>query len=81
MMAPRRSAWREAIWRNRSEASGSLIAPSLSVSKNPLIEVIGVLSSWETFATNSRRIASSRLSRVTSLSTTTAPMRLPLGRQ
>ena len=49
------------------------MAPSSSVSTKPLIEVTGVLSSCETLATKSRRTASSRLRRVTSLSTTTAP--------
>ena len=39
----------------------------------PLIEVIGVRSSWETLATKSRRMVSSRRSFVTSFMTTRAP--------
>ena len=76
MIEFRRSACPAMMRTNRRAASGSSRAPSSSVSAKPLIEVTGVLSSWETFATKSRLTASSRLRRVTSLSTTTAPTTL-----
>ena len=74
-MAFSRSAWPEMMRTKRCAASGSSRAPSSRVSAKPLMEVTGVLSSCETLATKSRRTASRRLSRVTSLSTTTAPTR------
>ena len=77
MMALSRSAWRAMMPRNFSADSGSRIAPSSSVSTNPLIAVIGVRSSWETFATKSRRKFSSRRMRVMSFKTTTAPICRP----
>ena len=46
------------ISRNRFASSGLSIAPSWSVSTNPLIDVIGVFSSCETFATKSRLTSS-----------------------
>ncbi len=58
--------------RKRCRVSAS-IPGSLSVSAYPAIDVSGVFSSCETFATKSRRTASRRRTSVKSCSTTTAP--------
>ena len=60
--------------KNRTRLSWSSIAPRNSVSALALIELSGVLSSCETFATKSRRSDSSRRSSVVSCSTTIAPV-------
>ncbi len=52
-------------WANRSTASGSPLA-SATASASSLIAPTGVFSSWDTFATKSRRTASTRRSRVRS---------------
>ncbi len=64
------------ISRKRSAFSESFIAPSLSVSKKPFMDVIGVFSSCETFATKSRRMFSNVLRRVTSFNTISARVSL-----
>ena len=69
----RRLACFSMIPRNRLALSVSSSAPSLRVSTKPLMEARGVLSSWETFATNSTRIFSSFLRSVTSWRTIAAP--------
>ena len=79
MIEFRRSACPTMMRRKRCAPPGRPARRPRSVSTKPLIEVTGVLSSCETLATKSRRTVSSRLSRVTSLSTTTAPTSSPLG--
>ena len=61
------------IFKNISRDCSSFFAPSIKVSANPLIEVIGVLSSCETFATNSRLKFSNFFRLVISCNTTTIP--------
>ena len=57
---------------NRCRCAGGIVSSS-SVSANPLTAVNGVLSSWDTLATKSRRIVSSRRSTVRSSNVSTAP--------
>ena len=68
--------WMSATSSDRSVSSG---AASPSVSAAAAIEAIGVRNSCETSATNVRRMASVRSSRVTSRSTPTAAAREPAG--
>ena len=79
MISLRRSACLAMICKKFRAFSGSCMAPSSRVSTNPLMEVMGVLSSWETLATKSRRACSRRRNRVTSLSTMRAPKAFPWG--
>ena len=51
--------------------------PSAKGSNNPRTAVRGVRSSWETLATYSRRVASSRSTSVISLNKPTTPLRVP----
>ena len=60
---------------------GRDLAPRSSVSAKPRIAVSGVRSSWETFATKSRRTVSSRRSSVTSWKTATRAEPLPARRK
>ena len=65
-----RRASRSSCSANRATASGSSAAASRSVSAAAWIDAAGVFSSWEAFATKSRRTASSRRDSVTSVTTT-----------
>ncbi len=65
----RRSDSRMIVPKKRGATSPSWSAPSSSVSAMALMDVSGVRSSWETFATKSRRTRSSRRSSVRSRST------------
>ena len=77
MMASRRFTCRCTIPRKRMELAGSSKPSSRIVSTKPLINVIGVRSSWETLATKSRRTFSRCRSRVTSCSTIRTPIFSP----
>ena len=72
-----RSAWVRILPRNLWAVSGCSIAPSSRASTNPRIEVSGVRSSWEAFATKSRRMSSTLRRSVASLNVRTAPCGAP----
>ena len=63
--------------RNFCAISGFSMAPFISVSTNPLIEVSGVFNSCETFAAKSVRTCSSMRSFVMSSTSANAPTTLP----
>lgn len=71
-MSPwRRSAFLAMMSTKRwSDSGGISLAPPCSVSAAERTAVTGVRSSWETLATKSRRMVSSRLTAVTSRQTT-----------
>ena len=78
-MRDRRIASRSSCSVNRRAAGGSSSAPSRSVSAAARIEAAGVFSSWEAFATKSRRTASSRRASVTSRTTSRTEPSSPTG--
>jgi hypothetical protein len=59
MISFRRSVCLAMICKKFVAFFGSLSAPASKVSTKPLMEVMGVFSSWETLATKSRRVFSS----------------------
>ena len=64
---------------NRRAAGGSSSAPSRRVSAAARIDAAGVFSSWDAFATKSRRTASSLRASVTSRTTTSTDPPSPIG--
>ena len=78
-MRDSRRASRSSCSVKRRAAGGSSIAPARSVSAAARIDETGVFSSWEAFATKSRRTRSRRRASVTSRTTTRTEPSSPTG--